>query len=108
MLIISIINRNDIKYNGDFCHLNCFYSIRTKHKLQPHEKYAKITMIVMLEIPQESNKIFRYTQGRKSIKKTFIVYAILNPMHKILSFPLKISSVNATKCTIFCGFNHNY
>ena len=30
------------------------------------------------------------------------------PLHKKRSFPLRVSSVNVTKSTVFCGFGHIY
>ena len=30
------------------------------------------------------------------------------PLHKKLSFPFRISSVNVTKSAVFCGFGHIY
>ena len=32
----------------------------------------------------------------------------INALHKKLRFPLKISSVNVTKCTENCGFDNIY
>ena len=33
-------------HDGDFYCLNCFHSYRTKNKLEAHEKYMKIVIIV--------------------------------------------------------------
>ena len=38
--------------------------------------------------------------------KNIIFGILLHALHKKLSFPLRISSVNATKSAGNCGFNH--
>ena len=43
-----------------------------------------------------------------SLNKFLTIYFNKQTLHKIWSFPLKISSVNVSKSAIYCGFDHIY
>ena len=51
---ISIIKRNNIKYNVDYHSLNCLHSFR--NKLESHKKYVKIKIFVMFCCPLKTLK----------------------------------------------------
>ena len=53
--------------NSDFYCLNCFHAYRTENKLD----YCHV------EMTNEDNKIIKHSQGEKSIRSPFIIYADL-------------------------------
>ena len=55
--IIGIIKRNYIKNNGNFYCLNCLHSIRTKNKLESHEKVCENKDFCNVIMPSEDTKI---------------------------------------------------
>ena len=63
--------------NGDFYCLNCFHAYRTKNKLEIHKKICENHDYCHVEMANQDNKIIKYTQGEKSIKSPFIIYADL-------------------------------
>ena len=64
-------------HKEDFYCLNCFYSHRTKNKLEAHKKICENHEYCHVEMPYEDNKIIKYNQGQKSKKLQFIIYADL-------------------------------
>ena len=48
-------------HDGDFYCLNCFHSYRTKNKLEKHEKACKNHDFCNVKMPDEDNKILKYT-----------------------------------------------
>ena len=63
--------------HGDFDCLNCFQSYTTENKLKKHKKICENHDYCYVEMPEEYNKILKYSQGEKSMKIPFIVYADL-------------------------------
>ena len=64
-------------HNGDFHCLNCFRVYTTKNKLEAHKKICENHDYCHVEISNEDNTIIKYSQGEKSIKSPFIIYADL-------------------------------
>ena len=62
---------------GDFYCLNCFHSYRTKNKLEAHKKICENRDYCHVEMPTKDNNTIKYSQGEKSIKLPFVVYADL-------------------------------
>ena len=73
-------------HNGDFYCLNCFYSNRTKNKLKKHITTCKNHDLYHVKMPDEDNKILKYSPGEKSLKVPFVIYAdlecLLEKTHK--------------------------
>ena len=46
--ILSALLRGISLKNGDFNCWNCFHSLRTKNKLEPHKMHVKIKIFVVL------------------------------------------------------------
>ena len=64
-------------HKEDYYCLNCFYSYRTKNKLDAHKKVCKNHEYCHIEMPNKENNKIKYNQGEKSIKLPFIIYADL-------------------------------
>ena len=60
-------------HNGEFYCLNCLHSYRTKNKLKKHESICKDHDFCFVKMPDESNKILKYTPGEKSLKLRHII-----------------------------------
>ena len=69
-------------HNGDFYCANCFHSFRTKNKLKKHKKVFENRDYCYVEMPEEDNKMLKYSHGEKSMKVPFIIYANLEPLLK--------------------------
>ena len=69
-------------HKEDFYCLNCFHSYRTKNKLESHKKICENHNYCNVEIPTKNNNIIKYSQGEKSIKLPFVVYADLECLLK--------------------------
>ena len=52
-------------HDGDFYCLNCFYSYRTKNKLDAHKKICENHDYCHIEMPTKDNNIIKYNQGGK-------------------------------------------
>ena len=52
-------------HNGDCYCLNCFHSYRTKNKLKKHVKICKNHDLCHVKMPDEDNKISKYSPGEK-------------------------------------------
>ena len=64
-------------HKEDFYCLNCFHSYRTKNKLDAHKKVCENHEYCHIEMPNKDNNKIKYSQGEKSIKLPFIIYADL-------------------------------
>ena len=62
---------------GDFYCLNCLHSYRTEDKLKKHENICRNKYYCYIEMPKEDNKVLKYNQGEKSVKRPFVIYAEL-------------------------------
>ena len=62
--------------NGDFYCLNCFQSYTTENKLKKH-KVCENHDYCYVGVPEEDNKILKYSQEEKCMKVPFIIYADL-------------------------------
>ena len=71
--------------NGDFYCLTCFHSYRTENKLEAHKKIHENHDYCHVEMPNEDNKIIKYSQGEKSIRSPFIIYVDLECLLKKIS-----------------------
>ena len=58
------VTRNN---NGDFYCLNCFHAYRTENKLETHKRIRENRDYCHVEMPNEDNKIIKYTQGKMLI-----------------------------------------
>ena len=63
--------------HGDFYCLNCFQSYTTENKLKNHKKFCENHDYCYVEMPEEYNKILKYSEGEKSMKIPFIIIADL-------------------------------
>ena len=97
--------------NGDFYCLNCFQSCTTENKLKKHKKLCENHNYRSVEIPEEDIKIFKYNQGKKSMKVLFIIYAdlesLLEKMNTCHNNPEKSSTtkINIHHLVIHCLHN---
>ena len=62
-------------HNGDFYCLNCFHSYTTEKKLGKHERTCNDNDFCHVKMPDEDNKILKYSLGEKSLKVPFTIYA---------------------------------
>ena len=60
-------------HKEDFYCLNCFYSYRTKNKLEAHKKICENHNYCNVEMPTKHNNIIKYNQGEKSIKLPIVI-----------------------------------
>ena len=90
-------------YKEDFYCLNCFHSYRTKNKLEEHKKICENHNYCNVEMPNEDNKIIKYSQGVKSIKLPLIIYAdlecLLEKMSTCYNNPEESSTTEINKHT---------
>ena len=90
-------------HDGDFYSLNCFHSYRTKNKLDAHKKICENYEYCHIEMPTKDNNIIKYSQGGKSIKLPFIVYAdlecLLEKMSTCYNTPEESSTTKINKHT---------
>ena len=88
---------------GDLDCLNCFYSYRTKNKLEAHKKICENCDYCHIEMPTKDNNTIKYNQGKKSIKLPFAVYAdlecLLEKMSTCYNNPEKSSTTKINKHT---------
>ena len=70
-------------HDGDFYYLNCFHSYTTERKLKKHERICKDHDFCDIIMPNEDNKILKYSSGEQSLKVLFIIYADLCLLQKI-------------------------
>ena len=68
------------KHDGDFYCLNCLHLFRTKDKLEEHENVCKDHDYCYIEIPNENNKVLKYSHGEKCMKASFIIYSDLESL----------------------------
>ena len=68
------------KHYEEFYCLNCFQSYNTENKLKKHKKVCENQDYCYVEMSEEDNKILKYSQGEKSMKFPFIIYANLNSL----------------------------
>ena len=89
--------------HGDFYCLNCFQTYTTKNKLKKHKKVCENHDYCYVEMPEEYNKILKYSEGEKSIKSPFIIYAnlecLLEKMNTCHNNPEKSSKIKINKHT---------
>ena len=52
-------------HNGDFYSLNCFHSYSTKNKLKKHERVCNDHDYCYVGMPNEYNKLLKYTLSKK-------------------------------------------
>ena len=64
-------------HDGDYYCLNCFHSYRTENKLNAHKKICENNEYCNIEMPSPNNNLIKYSQGDKSLKLPFIIYADL-------------------------------
>ena len=90
-------------HNADFYCLNCFYSYRTKNKLEAHKKICENHDYCHVEMPIEGNNTIKYNRGEKSIKMPFTIYAdlecLLEKMSTCQNDPNKSSTTKINKHT---------
>ena len=60
----ALLRRITSTINGDFYCLNCLHSYRTKDKLKNHENAFKDHNYCYTEIPNENNKILKYSHRK--------------------------------------------
>ena len=72
-------------HKEDFYCLNCFRAYSTKNKLEEHQKICENNKYCHVEMPTKDNNIIKYSQGEKSIKLLFIIYADLECLPEKMS-----------------------
>ena len=77
---ICIIERNNLKNNGDSYYLNCLPFFRTKISLSLMKKYVKIK--IFAELYYHLKKIINFNKCMKSDKTSCIIYADLESLIK--------------------------
>ena len=73
---LSIIREITSKNNNVYC-LNCLHFVRTKNKLEPHQKVCANKDLGNVNMPSEDTKILEFNQYQKFDKAPFIIYADL-------------------------------
>ena len=102
--------------HGDFYFLNCFRAYTTENKFESHKKVCENHAYCFVEMPNEDNKILKYSHGEKSMKTPFIIYAdlesLLEKMNICYDNPEKSSTNKINKHTpsgyslfTHCSFN---
>ena len=66
------------KHDEDFYCLNCFQSYTTENKLKKHKKVCENHSYGYVVMPEEYNKTLKYSEGEKSVRIPFIIYAGLD------------------------------
>ena len=88
---------------GDFYCLNCFYSYRTKNKLEAHKKICENHDYCNVEMPIKGNNNIKYNHGEKSMKLPFVIYAdlecLLEKMSTCQNNPNRSSTTKINKHT---------
>ena len=59
---------------GDFYCLNCFHAYTTKNRLEKHKSICENHDYCYVEMPEEGNKILKYSHGEKSMMQPFAIY----------------------------------
>ena len=72
-------------HKEDFYCLSCFHSYRTKNKLEEHKRICENHNYCNVEMPTKDNNTIKYSQGEKSIKLPFAIYADLECLLKKMS-----------------------
>ena len=90
--------------NGNFYCLNCCQSYTIENRLKKHKKVCENHDYCYVKIPEEGNKILRYSQGEKSIKVPFIIYSdlecLLEKVNTCHNNPEKSSTTKINKHTL--------
>ena len=90
-------------HKEDFYCLNCFYSYRTKNKLEAHKKVCENHDYCHVEMPTKNNNIIKYNHGEKSMKLPFVIYAhlecLLEKMSTCINNPNESSTTKINKHT---------
>ena len=68
-------------HDGDYYCLNCFHSYRTGNKLISFQ-ICENNKYFNIEMPSPNNNMIKYSQGDKSLKLPFIIYADLECLLK--------------------------
>ena len=77
---IALLREIASKYYGDFYCFNCLHSLRTKNKLESHEKLCENKYFCNVVMPSEDSKILELSQYHKSNKTLFTIYAYLESL----------------------------
>ena len=67
-------------HNGDFYCLDCFRAYTTENKLESHKTVCENHDYCCVEMPNEDNKILKYSHREKCMKALFIIYADLESL----------------------------
>ena len=103
-----------LKRKGNFYCLNFFRSYSTKNKLKKQKNLCKNHDYCCVEMPEEDNKILKYSHGEKSMRAPFVIYAdcLLEEMSTSHSNPEKSSTSKVNKHTpsgyslfTYCSFD---
>ena len=64
-------------HDGDYYCWNCFHSYRTENKFNAHKKVCQNNEYCNIEMPSPNDNLIKYSQGEKSLKLPFVIYAEL-------------------------------
>ena len=73
------------KHDGDFYCLNCFQTFTSEDKLKKHKSVCENHDYCRAKMPKENNKILKYNQGEKSLRKPFVIYGDLQSLLEKMS-----------------------
>ena len=62
---------------SDFYCLNCLHSFRSYNALKKHEKLCEDNDFCKVDMPNKKNNILKYSNGMKSVRTPFVIYADL-------------------------------
>ena len=90
-------------HKEDFYCLNCFCAYSTKNKLEEHKKICENNKYCNVEMPTKDNNTIKYSQGEKTIKLPFVIYAdlecLLEKMSTYQNNPKESSTTEINKHT---------
>ena len=81
----ALLREITLKHRRDFYCLNCFHSYSTKETLKTHKNVCESHEYCYVEMPENDNKILKYSHGEKSMKVPFIIYADLESLLEKMS-----------------------
>ena len=73
-IISRLFNKITLNHKDDYYCLNCFRSYRTEDKLKKHELMYNNHNYCEILMPDDKNKILKYTSGSKLLKITHAIY----------------------------------
>ena len=96
------------KHDRDCYCLNCFRAYTTENRLKEHKNVCESHNYCYLKMPEEDNKMLKYNQGKKLIRKPFVSYGdlewLFEKMRTCRNNPEKSLTIKINKL-IFSGYS---